>query len=124
MDPQAKLIELLKSVSPEQLAKILSEATKGPSTDKKALGTPGKYVYYFSPSGAEGSASMKNILGGKGANLAEMASIGLPVPPGFTISAEMCDIFFKLGGSYPPEVKDQVAANLQRLEVCNCQFRH
>lgn len=59
---------------------------------------------------------MKMTLGGKGANLAEMASIGLPVPPGFTISADLCDIFYSMGGTYPQTVRDQVAANLKALE--------
>ena len=50
-----------------------------------------KYVYFFSKGKSEGNATMKNTLGGKGANLAEMCSIGVPVPPGFTISTEVCD---------------------------------
>jgi pyruvate,orthophosphate dikinase len=59
---------------------------------------------------------MKNLLGGKGANLAEMANLGLPVPPGFTLTTEVCTYFTKNGSSYPPELKDQVAKALANVE--------
>ena len=75
-----------------------------------------KYVYSFGAGKAEGNKDMKDILGGKGANLAEMASIGLPVPPGFTISTEVCNLFFKAGNRLPREVETQVEANLKKLE--------
>ncbi len=75
-----------------------------------------KYVYFFGPGMAEGNKDMKDILGGKGANLAEMASIGLPVPPGFTISTEVCNLFFKSGNKIPKEVEQQVMAALKKLE--------
>ncbi|MGB9893698.1 MAG: PEP/pyruvate-binding domain-containing protein, partial [Candidatus Saccharicenans sp.] len=75
-----------------------------------------KYVYFFGAGSAEGNKDMKDILGGKGANLAEMASIGLPVPPGFTISTEVCNLFFKAGNRMPKEVEQQVATGLKRLE--------
>ena len=55
-----------------------------------------KYVYYFGPNGTEGDASMKNELGGKGANLAEMAKLGLPVPAGFTIACEFCSVYIAI----------------------------
>ena len=58
----------------------------------------GKMVYFFGDKGAEGDAAMKNLLGGKGANLAEMAGIGLPVPPGFTITTEVCAEFDPMSG--------------------------
>ena len=54
-----------------------------------------KHIYLFGNNHAEGSAEMKNLLGGKGANLAEMGQLGLPVPPGFTISTKVCDLFYK-----------------------------
>lgn len=75
-----------------------------------------KYVYFFGNGKAEGKAEMKNLLGGKGANLADMTSIGLPVPPGFTISTEACDFFSKHTGSYPVGMKEEVLQNLDRLE--------
>ena len=60
-----------------------------------------KYVYFFGPQGTEGDATMKNTLGGKGANLAEMAKLNLPVPSGFTISTEFCTVFFAEGRKFP-----------------------
>ncbi|MHB8094556.1 MAG: pyruvate, phosphate dikinase [Candidatus Aminicenantales bacterium] len=75
-----------------------------------------KYVYFFGAGGAEGNKDMKNLLGGKGANLAEMAGIGLPVPPGFTISTAVCDLFYKSRKRIPDEVKKEIEKNLARLE--------
>src|ERR1035437_4965969 len=75
-----------------------------------------KFVYFFGGQKAEGKASMKALLGGKGANLADMSSLGLPVPPGFTITTEVCDLFYKLGRKYPPTLAAEVSANIQRLE--------
>jgi pyruvate,orthophosphate dikinase len=75
-----------------------------------------KYVYYFGDGHAEGNAKMKEILGGKGAGLAEMTNIGVPVPPGFTISTEVCTYFNEHDKLYPPELKDAVAENLGRVE--------
>ena len=75
-----------------------------------------KYVYFFGGGKAEGTADMKALLGGKGANLADMTSIGLPVPPGFTITTEACAFFDKSGGGYPEGMKDEVLSNLRRLE--------
>ncbi len=75
-----------------------------------------KYVYFFGPDGAEGNAEMKNLLGGKGANLAEMSNLKIPVPAGFTISTEMCTVYYKMGGRYPDDLKKQVADNLKRVE--------
>jgi len=75
-----------------------------------------KYVYFFGNGQADGRAEMKSLLGGKGANLAEMTSIGLPVPPGFTISTEVCTEFYKNDRNYPPSLAAEVAANLQGVE--------
>ena len=75
-----------------------------------------KYVYYFGDGHAEGNAKMKEILGGKGAGLAEMTNIGVPVPPGFTISTGVCTYFYEHDKSYPPELKDAVAENLGKVE--------
>ena len=63
-----------------------------------------KYVYSFSPSGSDGNGSQKPLLGGKGANLAEMCNIGLPVPAGFTMSTEVCTEYYKNDRNYPPEL--------------------
>jgi pyruvate, orthophosphate dikinase len=75
-----------------------------------------KYVYYFGDGHAEGNAKMKDILGGKGAGLAEMTNIGVPVPPGFTISTGVCTYFYAHEKSYPAELKKTVAENLARVE--------
>src|SRR4051812_27941595 len=75
-----------------------------------------KYVYYFGDGQAEGNAKMKDLLGGKGAGLAEMTNIGVPVPPGFTISTEVCTYFYEHGKSYPPALKAAVAEHLARIE--------
>src|SRR6201988_2339198 len=75
-----------------------------------------RWVYAFGGGGADGDASMKNLLGGKGANLAEMSALGLPVPPGFTITTECCTHYYANGSSYPAELKPQVAAGLARVE--------
>ncbi|MEI7724561.1 MAG: PEP/pyruvate-binding domain-containing protein, partial [Bacteroidota bacterium] len=75
-----------------------------------------KYVYYFGGKKAEGTAEMKNLLGGKGANLAEMVNIGLPVPAGFTITTEVCTYYQQNKKSYPKELKKQVADSLKATE--------
>jgi len=74
------------------------------------------WVYRFGDGAAEGRADMKNLLGGKGAGLAEMSNLGLPVPPGFTITTEVCTYFYANGKSYPTELKDQVGDGLAALE--------
>jgi pyruvate, orthophosphate dikinase len=76
----------------------------------------GKWVYGFGAGRNEGSAEMRNLLGGKGANLAEMASIGLPVPPGFTITTEVCTWYYEHGKRYPEELRAEVAEALARVE--------
>ncbi len=75
-----------------------------------------KYVYFFGDGKAEGTAEMKGLLGGKGANLAEMTSIGLPVPAGFTISTEVCTEFYNNNSEYPASLKGEVDANLRNIE--------
>ncbi|HUP48729.1 MAG TPA: pyruvate, phosphate dikinase [Thermoanaerobaculia bacterium] len=75
-----------------------------------------KYVYYFGDGRAEGNAGMKDVLGGKGAGLAEMTNIGVPVPPGFTISTAVCTYFYAHDHNYPPELREEVARNLAAVE--------
>ncbi|HHD11250.1 MAG TPA: pyruvate, phosphate dikinase, partial [Deltaproteobacteria bacterium] len=75
-----------------------------------------KFVYFFGGGKAEGKASMRELLGGKGAGLAEMTNIGLPVPAGFTITTEVCDLYFKNNRKYPPGLKEEVEKNLKKLE--------
>ncbi len=76
-----------------------------------------KWVYTFGDGQAEGRADMRNLLGGKGANLAEMASIGVPVPPGFTITTEVCTYFYENGKTYPAELKAAVEEALAGIEA-------
>ena len=78
--------------------------------------TSKKYVYSFGDGNSEGDASMKNLLGGKGANLAEMSKMGLPVPLGFTITTEVCDVYYKNDRKFTDEVKLQVKEALQKGE--------
>lgn len=75
-----------------------------------------RFVYFFGNGFAEGNGSMKDILGGKGAGLAEMALAKIPLPYGFTISAEVCDYYYKNNKTYPPTLKEEVEHNLKRLE--------
>ena len=75
-----------------------------------------KYVYSFGGGTADGDGTMKGILGGKGAGLAEMSRSGAPVPPGFTISTEVCNVFFENNGKIPKEVDEEIAAALAKLE--------
>ncbi len=81
------------------------------------------HVYTFAAGNAMGDAGMKNLLGGKGANLAEMSKLGIPVPPGFTITTEVCNHFLAHGGTYPEDVDDQVTAALaQMAEIMGSTF--
>jgi len=83
---------------------------------KEVRMTVKKWVYFFGAGKAEGDGSWRDLLGGKGAGLAEMTRIGLPVPAGFTISTEACDYFYKHDKQFPGELKRQVADNVTRLE--------
>ena len=75
-----------------------------------------KYVYFFGNGKAEGKAEMKSLLGGKGANLAEMTNLGVPVPPGFTITTKTCESFYKNDRHYPKGLEEQIEENIVRLE--------
>lgn len=89
------------------------------STDEKQskITIPQKFVYFFAAGDSEGNAGMKNILGGKGANLAEMTSLGIPVPPGFTISTEICAHYTEAGGKLPEWVRPSVTAAMAKVET-------
>src|SRR5438094_4016336 len=94
-----------RSTSKER-ARVRGKRTKAP-----------RYVYYFGDGNADGSGRMKPLLGGKGANLHEMTRIGLPVPPGFTITTEVCTHFYAHNRTYPRELKAEVAAALAKVET-------
>jgi pyruvate, orthophosphate dikinase len=89
---------------------------KPPSIRRPQKNKAPRYVYYFGDGHADGAGNMKPLLGGKGANLAEMTRIGLPVPPGFTITTEVCTYFYENKRKYPPELEGQVAAALEKVE--------
>jgi pyruvate,orthophosphate dikinase len=82
-----------------------------------------KYVYFFGGGKAEGNGQMKDLLGGKGAGLAEMTNLGVPVPPGFTITTEACTEYFRRGGEYPEGLWEEVLQNLKKVEnLMNLKF--
>ena len=101
----ARTAKSARSAKPARAAKTAKPAAK-PAPRK------GKWVYTFGDGKAEGRTAMRNLLGGKGANLAEMANLGLPVPPGFTITTEVCTYFYANRKTYPAELKGQVEAAL------------
>lgn len=76
-----------------------------------------KYVYFFGDGAADGSAKLRDLLGGKGCNLAEMANLGLPVPPGFTVTTEVCTYFYAHGKTYPTELDTELRNSLAKLET-------
>jgi len=80
------------------------------------MSTAQKYVYSFGPNGTDGDASMRALLGGKGANLAEMTKLGLPVPAGFTIGTNVCTYYYDHGRQYPPELRAAVDAAMAKIE--------
>ncbi len=82
----------------------------------KSVSENKKYVYFFGNGKAEGKGSMKDLLGGKGAGLAEMTNLGMPVPAGFTITTEACNEYFKNNKTYPPQMWEQVLANMKKVE--------
>ena len=91
----------------------MAKTTKSTTT---AAPKKGKYVYTFGAGKADGDGKMKSLLGGKGANLAEMTRIGLPVPPGFTISTEVCGYFYDNKRTYPKELQAQMEAGVRNME--------
>ena len=91
------------------------QAKSRPAKPASAAGKKAKWVYGFGGGKAAGRANMRNLLGGKGAGLAEMAHLGLPVPPGFTITTEVCTYFYANGKTYPQDLKPQVDAALAEV---------
>ncbi len=84
---------------------------------KTTSGRQEKYVYHFGATGAEGGSDRKDLLGGKGANIAEMTTLGIPVPPGFTITTEVCTFFMERDGKFPATLEDEVNEHLHRIET-------
>jgi pyruvate,orthophosphate dikinase len=98
----------------QRTRKRSTSAVRAPVRAKRKKTT--RYVYYFGDGHADGSGSMKPLLGGKGANLHEMTRIGLPVPPGFTITTEVCSYFYDHNRTYPQQLEAEVAAVLAKVE--------
>jgi pyruvate,orthophosphate dikinase len=97
--------------------------TTAARTPKASTGAAKKYVYLFGDGKADGDGSMKPLLGGKGANLAEMTRIGLPVPPGFTITTEICAYYYAHDRKYPKELQFQIEKGIETMEkLMGCQF--
>jgi pyruvate,orthophosphate dikinase len=103
-----------KSKSRKTIKAHRRSTSSKPTTAKKSAKP--KYVYYFGDGQADGTGKMKPLLGGKGANLAEMTRIGLPVPPGFTITTELCSYFYAHNRSYPQQLKAEVESALAKVE--------
>ncbi len=121
--PAAKPVAKVVAKAPVKApVKAPAKAAKAPAPAAKAAAKPaakpvaapksGKWVYTFGDGKAEGKAGLRDLLGGKGANLAEMANLGLPVPPGFTIPTSVCTYFYANDKTYPKELKGQVEAAL------------
>ena len=90
---------------------------------KETVATSNKNLYYFFPQQVDGSAGLRDVLGSKGAHLAEMTSLGFPVPPGFTISADMCHVFYKNDRNLPDFLKKEISGAMKRLgQEMKCQF--
>jgi pyruvate,orthophosphate dikinase len=111
-----------KTAPPASARKPLPKSTAKPAPASKAVAgkpaagaKPGKWVFTFGDGRAEGKAEMRDLLGGKGANLAEMANLGLPVPPGFTIPTSVCTYFYAHNKTYPKELKAQVEKALDHV---------
>src|SRR5690606_32590337 len=105
-----------KTVKKAAVKKAAKKKTAKKATKKAAKKSASKYVYFFGSGKAEGNRNMKDTLGGKGSGLAEMTNAGLPVPPGFTISTDACNLYYAQGGKLPPAIDAEIAAHLARLE--------
>lgn len=102
---------------------MATKTSKAPAKAAPAGGKKTKYVYTWGAGKADGDGSMKALLGGKGANLAEMTRIGLPVPPGFTITTEVCTYFYDHKRTYPAELQAQVEKGVANMEkIMGCKF--
>ncbi|MGC2083904.1 MAG: PEP/pyruvate-binding domain-containing protein, partial [Bradyrhizobium sp.] len=121
--PAAKAAKSAPKAAPKPAAKTAAKTKTAAKPATKAVPTkgaasaikPGKWVYTFGDGKAEGRSGLRDLLGGKGANLAEMANLGLPVPPGFTLPTSVCTYFYAHGKSYPKELESQVEKALAHV---------
>src|SRR4051812_38805805 len=98
------------------MAKATTKKAKNAKTSTKAPKGPRKFVYFFGNGKADGNRTMKDTLGGKGAGLAEMTNAGLPVPAGFTISTDACNIYYANKSKLPQNIETEMVAQLRKLE--------
>jgi pyruvate,orthophosphate dikinase len=103
------------TAAPKRKVKGGPKAAPKRSSSKAPTAKAGKYVYLFGRK-TDGNGSMKALLGGKGANLGEMCRIGLPVPPGFTVTTEVCTYYYANKRTYPPQLKGQMEAGIAAIE--------
>ena len=103
-------------MSKKPVAKKTAKKSATKSAKKTVSSKAKKYVYFFGSGKADGNRTMKDLLGGKGAGLAEMTNAGLPVPPGFTISTEVCNIYYKEKGKIPANIEREVEDHIKKLE--------
>src|SRR5204862_748334 len=108
---------LRESISPKGRSAMAVRSRTRPATPRRAAPKSQKWVYLFANAKAEGNAKMRNLLGGKGAGLAEMTNAGLPVPPGFTITTEACNDYFTAGERLPDGLWDDVLAAVKEVEA-------
>src|SRR5436853_7918371 len=94
----------------------ISRARAKAGSARRAQSKTPKYVYYFGDGQADGAGKMKPLLGGKGANLAEMTRIGLPVPPGFTITTEVCTYYYAHNRAYPASLQAEIELGITNME--------
>jgi pyruvate,orthophosphate dikinase len=110
----AKKVTKAKSSKSRTSTRSTKTAAATPAAGKRAASK--KYVYFFGGGKADGDRSMRDTLGGKGAGLAEMTKAGLPVPPGFTISTDACNLYYELGQKLTPAIESEIVDNVGKLE--------
>ncbi|HDQ25174.1 MAG TPA: pyruvate, phosphate dikinase [bacterium] len=108
---------MAKKKAVKKQAKAKTKTKVKAKTKAKASGSKKKYIYFFGKGKADGTGEMKGLLGGKGAGLAEMTKAGVPVPPGFTITTEVCNLFYEVGNKTPAEVEKQMIEYVAKLEA-------
>src|SRR5574340_592703 len=113
---QSKLTKRTGAVKPASRKAKTSTQAKRTASARPRQAQPKRLVFAFEAGRADGNVSMRAVLGGKGANLAEMAALGLPVPPGFTISTDVCTYFDTHGKRYPEGLEAEVKKQLARVE--------
>src|SRR5437588_3195610 len=111
----AKPLPINRRSKPRTTRLPKTTATRKSSSATARRSAREKWVYSFGSGKAEGRAAMRDLLGGKGAGLAEMASLGLPVPPGFTVTTAVCTYYYQNGKTYPKRLADTVAAALAEI---------